>query len=71
MTGYARTDDKTGLTWRKSSYSGGEQGQCVEVAETSSTIHVRDSKVSDGPTLTLPRTGFSTFVQFAATEFEV
>lgn len=71
MTGYAHTDEKTGLTWRKSSYSGGEQSQCVEVAETPSAIHVRDSKDPDGPALALGRAEFSLFLQFAASEFEV
>ncbi|MET3983897.1 DUF397 domain-containing protein [Streptomyces sp. PvR034] len=42
----------TPLTWFKSSYSASEGGQCVEVASCSdATIHVRDSKVTDGPTL--------------------
>jgi hypothetical protein len=71
MTGYTRTDDKTGLTWRKSSYSGGEQAQCVEVAETASAIHVRDSKDPDGPSLALGRAEFSIFLRFAVSEFEV
>lgn len=43
----------TTLEWFKSSYSGDEGGQCVEVATTPATIHVRDSKVPDGPTLDL------------------
>jgi hypothetical protein len=71
MTAYTRTEEKTGLAWRKSSYSGGDQGQCVEVAETPSAIHVRDSKDPDGPSLTLGRAEFSSFLHFAASEFEV
>ncbi|MFE2857067.1 DUF397 domain-containing protein [Streptomyces lavendulae] len=45
----------TPLKWFKSSYSGSEGGQCVEVATCTCTdsVHVRDSKVADGPTLTL------------------
>ncbi|TLS46104.1 DUF397 domain-containing protein [Streptomyces montanus] len=70
MTRYTRIDEKTGLTWRKSSYSGGEQGQCVEVAETSSAVHVRDSKNADGPALTFTRAEFGAFAQFAS-EFGV
>ncbi|MER5968524.1 DUF397 domain-containing protein [Streptomyces sp. NPDC002055] len=66
MTGYTRTDEKTGLAWRKSSYSGGEQGQCVEVAEATSVIHVRDSKNPDGPWLTFAPAEFSAFAQFAS-----
>lgn len=34
--------------WRKSSYSGGENGQCVELASTGA---VRDSKNPGGPAL--------------------
>ncbi|MFJ9239701.1 DUF397 domain-containing protein [Streptomyces anulatus] len=70
MTGYTRTDEKTGLTWRKSSYSGGEQGQCVEVAGTPGVVHVRDSKNPDGPSLTLTTADFAAFTKFAS-EFEV
>lgn len=43
----------TALTWFKSSYSGSEGGACVEVAASANQVHVRDSKVSDGPTLQL------------------
>ncbi|MCF3132558.1 DUF397 domain-containing protein [Streptomyces olivochromogenes] len=43
----------TALQWFKSSYSGDEGGQCLEVAPTLHTIHIRDSKNTpeDGPTL--------------------
>lgn len=53
------------MEWRKSSHSGGEGGQCVEVAACPSTIHVRDSKVTEGPMLTFPATAWDTFVGFA------
>ncbi|MFC9821164.1 DUF397 domain-containing protein [Streptomyces erythrochromogenes] len=45
----------TPLKWFKSSYSSDEGGQCVEVATCpcADTVHVRDSKVTDGPVLTL------------------
>jgi hypothetical protein len=33
----------TDLSWRKSSYSDGE-GECLEIALTPTTIHIRDSK---------------------------
>lgn len=39
--------------WRKSSYSNGMGGECVEVAVLSSTIAVRDSKSPAGPFLSL------------------
>lgn len=69
MTGYSYVDKKTGLTWRKSSYSGGEQGQCVEIAETATVVHVRDSKESDGAVLTFAPAEFAAFAQFAS-EFD-
>ncbi|MFB6548388.1 DUF397 domain-containing protein [Streptomyces sp. NPDC056405] len=34
----------TGESWRKSSYSGAEGGECVEVAEIRNAVLVRDSK---------------------------
>jgi hypothetical protein len=40
-------------TWRKSSYSSSEGGNCVEVARHPAAVHVRDSKIPDGPILTL------------------
>ncbi|MFG2620390.1 DUF397 domain-containing protein [Streptomyces sp. NPDC048507] len=45
----------TPLKWFKSSYSGSEGGACVEVATCvrAGTVHVRDSKVTDGPALAL------------------
>ncbi|MFF4293367.1 DUF397 domain-containing protein [Streptomyces vinaceus] len=43
------------FAWRKSSYGAGEGGACVEVATCgyTDTVHVRDSKVAEGPTLAL------------------
>ncbi|MGW4765272.1 DUF397 domain-containing protein [Streptomyces pseudogriseolus] len=32
------------LVWRKSTYSSGEGGECVEVAVAGGGVHVRDSK---------------------------
>lgn len=70
MPGYTYTDNKTGMTWRKSSYSGGEQGQCLEIAETGEAIHVRDSKSRDGSTLTFAPVEFAAFAKFAS-QFDV
>lgn len=58
--------DASELAWFKSSYSSGPDGDsCVEIAITSATIHVRDSKN------TRPRLGFapeawSGFVTYAS-----
>ncbi|MGW4689487.1 DUF397 domain-containing protein [Streptomyces sp. NPDC004244] len=41
------------VAWRKSSYSTEQGGACVEVAACPGTVHVRDSKVTDGPVLDL------------------
>jgi hypothetical protein len=43
------------LRWRKSSYSGGEGGQCVELAALDTTVGVRDSTDPHGPTLQFGR----------------
>lgn len=51
-----------GLTWFKSSYSGAEGGDCVEIAASTSTVHVRDSKAVTGPVLTVSREAWAGFV---------
>jgi hypothetical protein len=44
--------DLTKATWRKSSYSGSNGGNCVEVARNlPATVAVRDSKDPHGPAL--------------------
>lgn len=44
--------DLTSAKWRKSSYSNGNGGQCVEVARNlPGTVAVRDSKDPRGPEL--------------------
>ncbi|MDH2393442.1 DUF397 domain-containing protein [Streptomyces sp. HNM0663] len=47
--------------WRKSSYSSEEGGECVEVAAHPTTVHVRDSKAPEGPTLTLTPSAWAAF----------
>ncbi|OEU98573.1 hypothetical protein AN217_12970 [Streptomyces qinglanensis] len=56
-----RTAAELPLAWCRSSYSGDGGGNCVEVAHTGSAVHVRDFK-TDGPRLTLARSGWATFV---------
>ncbi|MFD4234936.1 DUF397 domain-containing protein [Streptomyces sp. NPDC058542] len=48
--------------WYKSSYSGGNQGECLEVARGHTTVPVRDSKAVDGPALVFSADGWSSFV---------
>ncbi|MFC3576692.1 DUF397 domain-containing protein [Streptomyces yaanensis] len=50
------------LAWFKSSYSSGSGDDCVEVATSSTTIHVRDSKNTQGPHLTLSPTAWAEFL---------
>jgi hypothetical protein len=52
--------------WRKSTHSGNEGGNCVEVALTTRTVHVRDSKDPDGPTLAFTPDAWAAFVRVAA-----
>ncbi|WP_406136432.1 DUF397 domain-containing protein [Streptomyces sp. NBC_01089] len=48
--------------WHKSTYSGSEGGDCVEVAAHPRAIHVRDSKVTDGPILTVAPDAWAAFL---------
>jgi uncharacterized protein DUF397 len=50
--------DFSAVQWRKSSRSGGEADQCVEVASASAVVGIRDSKNATGPHLTLPTSAF-------------
>ncbi|SED20671.1 protein of unknown function [Streptomyces sp. 2231.1] len=51
------------LAWLKSSYSGGEGGECVEVALEATAIHIRDSKRRPtAPHLTVTPTAWSLFL---------
>ncbi len=61
----------SGLPWFKSSYSGAEGGQCVEVAATTTGVHVRDSKAVAGPLLTVSREAWTGFVGLASSEGRV
>ncbi|MGP4111557.1 DUF397 domain-containing protein [Streptomyces sp. 4N509B] len=60
----ARTSKvSTPSSWRKSTYSGADNGDCVEVADNiPGAIPVRDSKNPDGPALVFPAAGWSSFV---------
>ncbi|UQX01922.1 DUF397 domain-containing protein [Streptomyces sp. RerS4] len=49
--------------WRKSSYSNGDGGNCVEVADgVSGVVPVRDSKVQGGPVLVVSAAAWVPFV---------
>jgi hypothetical protein len=50
--------DITVARWRKSSYSSGSGGNCVEVARNLPGVGVRDSKNPDGPVLVISLDGW-------------
>lgn len=51
------------VIWRKSSYSSGDGGNCVEIADgLSGAVPVRDSKVQGGPVLVIGATAWAGFV---------
>jgi hypothetical protein len=52
----------TALQWFKSSYSGSQGGDCIEVATQPSAIHIRDSKNVPGPVLTVAPTAWAAFL---------
>ncbi|WP_405142135.1 DUF397 domain-containing protein [Sphaerisporangium sp. NBC_01403] len=54
--------DLTDLRWRKSSYSSGNGGNCVEVAPLPGGIAVRDSKNPAGAILSFPPTEWNAFL---------
>ncbi|MFH8405024.1 DUF397 domain-containing protein [Streptomyces sp. NPDC018019] len=54
----------TGVTWRKSTYSGG-QGECLEMATglpARSPVPIRDSKRPEGPHLLFPAPAWAHFI---------
>ncbi|MBP2061141.1 hypothetical protein J2Z30_002149 [Streptomyces iranensis] len=53
---------KSDLMWFKSSYSDNTGGECIEVATTPTTVHIRDSKNPDGPHLRIPATAWTDFL---------
>ncbi|MEV0154240.1 DUF397 domain-containing protein [Micromonospora sp. NPDC050686] len=56
--------DLTGAVWRKSTRSGDNGGDCVEVATNlAGVVAVRDSKDPDGPHLTFPPAAWSAFIR--------
>ncbi|UWE07615.1 DUF397 domain-containing protein [Actinacidiphila bryophytorum] len=55
--------DLSTAQWRKSSYSNGDGGNCIEVADGFTSVQpVRDSKNPDGPTLLFPHPAWSAFI---------
>jgi hypothetical protein len=60
--------DVQGARWRKSTRSGDNGGNCVEVADNlPGLVAVRDSKDQTGPALTFTPAAWAEFVQAAKT----
>jgi hypothetical protein len=55
--------DLNGATWRKSTYSNGSGGNCVEVADLPNGRAVRDSKRPGRPILVFTKDEWQAFVQ--------
>jgi hypothetical protein len=61
------SENDSSLVWFKSSYSDSSDiNDCVEVANTPDTIHVRDSKHTAGPRLQLSPKVWADFVSYAS-----
>ncbi|WP_406070342.1 DUF397 domain-containing protein [Micromonospora sp. NBC_01638] len=57
-------DDLLGAQWRKSTRSGDNNGNCVEVADNlPGLVAVRDSKDPAGPALTFSPAAWTSFVR--------
>ncbi|MFJ3665542.1 DUF397 domain-containing protein [Streptomyces sp. NPDC090106] len=59
-------DQAAELTWVKSSYSAGDGGQCVEIADAGTAVLVRDSKRPGEAFLAVGVDGWAAFVRMAA-----
>lgn len=55
--------DLTPRTWRKSSYSGANSGNCIEVASAARTVAVRDSTDPNGPALAFRPANWQAFTR--------
>lgn len=63
-----RVYDLSNARWSKSSYSNGQGGDCLEVADgVPGVVPVRDSKVVDGDVVVIGAAAWSAFVTGAKT----
>ena len=53
--------EDSSMTWRTSTYSSGNGGNCVEVASATGSVAVRDTKDRDGGTLSIPADAWAKF----------
>jgi Domain of unknown function (DUF397) len=56
---------ETAGNWRKSSYSGADGGECVEVATATGVVMVRDTKNRNFGMLVVPASAWRAFVATA------
>ncbi|MEU5839782.1 DUF397 domain-containing protein [Streptomyces diacarni] len=57
-------DELSSAVWRTSSYTNGEGGACVAVADGfPGVLPVRDTKCPEGPTLVFPAGSWDAFVR--------
>lgn len=57
------TPDQSAALWRKSTYSNGTGGACVEVARNlPAVVAVRDSKAPEAGALAFPQCSWRTFI---------
>lgn len=54
--------DLSGASWRKSSFSGGNQNDCVELAHRPDVAAFRDSKNVDGPVIRMSGRALTRFL---------
>ncbi|WP_255953121.1 DUF397 domain-containing protein [Streptomyces odontomachi] len=54
------------LAWFKSSYSGQDGDDCVEIATCPQIVHVRDSKDKQGPRIDLSPAAWTAFLPYAS-----
>ncbi|MGW0560426.1 DUF397 domain-containing protein [Streptomyces sp. NPDC003016] len=67
MTRKPSAGNDSELEWFKSSYSGSNNNDCVEVASALGAVHVRDSKNVQGPQLGFTPDAWADFVTYAST----
>ncbi|MBR8642072.1 DUF397 domain-containing protein [Streptomyces tuirus] len=60
------SNEPTAVAWFKSSHSGGEGNECVEIANLRTGVGLRDSKTPDGGTLTVSTGAFAAFIASVA-----
>jgi hypothetical protein len=53
---------ETVSSWRKSSYSGANGGECVEIGTTANVVLVRDTTNRSGDTLRMPVDAWRAFL---------